>query len=109
MKSKKKAMGIVMDEIDGMNSSDKGGLTELMSVMFSKKNIQSNRSSSKKLFDLINSTEKKSLLDYTYWETKILHQINNKSTKNDFERNFINLVILTKNNVEKKRTFKLFF
>ena len=38
MKSKKKAMGIVMDEIDGMNSSDKGGLTELMSVMFSKKN-----------------------------------------------------------------------
>ena len=29
MKSKKKAMGIVMDEIDGMNSSDKGGLTEL--------------------------------------------------------------------------------
>ena len=37
MFSKKKPMAIIMDEIDGMNSSDKGGLTELMSIMFKNK------------------------------------------------------------------------
>ena len=78
-------------------------------LLYSKKDIQTNSQDSKKLFTIISATEKNSALDYTYWETKILHQINNKSTKNDFERNFINLVILTKNNVEKKRTFKLFY
>ena len=78
-------------------------------LLYSKKDIQANSQDSKKLFTLISATEKNSALDYTYWETKILHQINNKSTKTDFERNFINLVILTKNNEEKKKTFKLFY
>ena len=31
-----------MDEIDGMNSSDKGGLTELMSIMFKNKTKKTN-------------------------------------------------------------------
>jgi hypothetical protein len=78
-------------------------------LKFSKKDIQSNSPDSKKLYYLINSTEKKSALDYTYWETKILHQIKNKSVKNDFERNFINLAVLSKNNLKKKKSLKLYY
>ena len=71
--------------------------------------IQTNSLAGKKLYQLISNSEKKSALDYTYWETKILHQINNKNTKADFERNFINLAILSKNNTEKKKTLRLFY
>tara|TARA_B110000438_G_C15611894_1_gene562573 strand:- start:91 stop:555 length:465 start_codon:yes stop_codon:yes gene_type:complete len=78
-------------------------------LKFSKKDIQSNSPDSKKLYYLINSTEKKSALDYTYWETKILHQIKNESVKNDFERNFINLAVLSKNNLKKKKSLKLYY
>ena len=78
-------------------------------LLYSKKDIQTNSQDSKKLFTIINATEKNSALDFTYWETKILHQINNNNTKTDFERNFINLVILTKNNAGKKKTLKLFY
>tara|TARA_Y100000590_G_C15746615_1_gene1022294 strand:+ start:7059 stop:8429 length:1371 start_codon:yes stop_codon:yes gene_type:complete len=38
MNSKKKKIGIIMDEIDGMNNNDRGGLTELTDIMFDKKN-----------------------------------------------------------------------
>ena len=61
-----------------------------------------NNLNSKKLYNLISSAEKKSALDYTYWETKILHQINNKTNSKEFEINFINLAILSKNNERKK-------
>ena len=71
--------------------------------------IQTNSLAGKKLYQLISNSEKKSALDYTYWETKILHQINNKNTKVDFERNFINLAILSKNNTEKKKNLRLFY
>ena len=76
---------------------------------YSKKNIQTITPESKKNYQLINTTEKRSALDYVYWELKILHQIGNNSLKTDFERNFINLVILSKNNVKKKKTLKLFY
>ena len=33
---KKRSMGVIMDEIDGMSSNDKGGLTELMNTIFTK-------------------------------------------------------------------------
>ena len=70
---------------------------------FSKQDIGSNNLDSKKLYYLMSATEKKSALDYTFWEAKILHQINNKTEINDFERNFINLAILSKNNARKKK------
>lgn len=35
----KKYIGIIMDEIDGMSSGDRGGITELTSIMYSKKSI----------------------------------------------------------------------
>ena len=63
-------------------------------LLYSKKDIQANNSNSKKLYYFVSSTEKKSALDYLYWEFKMLHQISNQSTKKEFEKNFINLAIL---------------
>ena len=77
--------------------------------LFSKNDIQANNLKSKKLYYLFSGAEKKSALDYKYWETKIIHQINNTSNNKEFERNFINLVILSKNNKRKKKTFKLYY
>jgi replication factor C subunit 1 len=37
MLNKKNANGIIMDEIDGMSNTDKGGLNEIISIMFPKK------------------------------------------------------------------------
>jgi len=76
---------------------------------FSKQLLQDNNSRSKKLYYLINTTEKKVVLDYSYWEMKILYQINNKSDLTNFERDFINLTILSKNNLGKKKSLKLFY
>ena len=78
-------------------------------LLHSKKDIQTNSSYSKKLYYLINTTEKKSALDYNYWETKILHQINDQNIKKDFERSFINLVILSKNNENKKKILRVYY
>ena len=71
-------------------------------LMISKKEFQVNSPASKKLYNQISITEKKSALDPFFWETKVLHQINNKASKKDFERSFINLAILSKNNAKKK-------
>ena len=78
-------------------------------LKFSKQLLQDNNSRSKKLYYLINTTEKKVVLDYSYWEMKILYQINNKSDLTNFERDFINLTILSKNNLGKKKSLKLFY
>ena len=78
-------------------------------LLYSKKDIQANNSNSKKLYDLLNTTEKKSALDYFYWEAKMLHQISNQSSKKEFEKNFINLAILSKNNENKKKLLRLYY
>tara|TARA_B100001741_G_scaffold305212_1_gene297176 strand:- start:9168 stop:9632 length:465 start_codon:yes stop_codon:yes gene_type:complete len=78
-------------------------------LIFKKKDIQNKSISSKKLYNLISKTEKKSALDYTYWEVKILHQINNNSSKIEFEKNFINLFVLSKNNKKKNKSLKLYY
>ena len=78
-------------------------------LLYSKKDIQANNSNSKKLYYFVSSTEKKSALDYHYWEFKMLHQINNKSSKREFEKNFINLAILSKNNENKKKLIRLYY
>ena len=76
--------------------------------MYKKKDIQVNNEESKKLYKFLSQTEKKSALDYKYWETKIFYQINN-SDRLDFEKNFINLFILSKNNEKKNRSLKLYY
>ncbi len=78
-------------------------------LLYSKKDIQVNNSNSKKLYDLLSTTEKKSALDYFYWEAKMLHQISNQSSKKEFEKNFINLAILSKNNENKKKLLRLYY
>ena len=78
-------------------------------LLYSKKDIQTNSPTSKKLYQLINSSEKKSALDYTYWELKVLYQISSQNIKNDFETSFINLAILSKNNIKKKKSLRLFY
>jgi len=78
-------------------------------LLYSRKDIRTNSSNSKKLYQLINNTEKKSVLDYTYWELKILYQISTQNIEKDFEKNFINLAILSKNNPEKKKSLKLYY
>ena len=71
--------------------------------------LKTNSPYSKKLYNLIIKSEKKSALDYKYWEIKVLHQINNNSNRVEFERNFLNLFILTKNNKKKNQSLKLYY
>ena len=77
--------------------------------MFKKKDAQINTERSKKIYNLINNTEKKSALDYNFWEIKILHQINNKNSRSDFEKDFINSFILSKNNKKKNKSLKIYY
>ena len=78
-------------------------------LLIKKADIQIMSSESKKLHKLISKTENNSALDYKYWEIKILHQINNGSNRLDFEKNFINLFILSKNNLKKNKALKLYY
>ena len=81
----------------------------LKPLMFSKRDIQLNNSTSKKLHKLINATEKKSMFDPNYWETKMLYQINNQNNKIEFERSYINLVTLSKNNKKRTKVLKVYY
>jgi hypothetical protein len=78
-------------------------------LLYSRKDIQANSSNSKKLHQLISNSEKKSVLDYTYWELKMLYQISSQDIKKNFERNIINFAILSKNNIKKKKSLRLFY
>jgi len=78
-------------------------------LLYSKNDIQVNSPNSKKLYYLLNVTEKKSALDYNYWEIKILHQIINQDIKQEFENDFINFAILSKNNKKIKKALRLYY
>ena len=78
-------------------------------LKFSKKLLQVKSPTTKKLYQLINATERKSALDYNYWEMKTLYQITNKDLGVDFEKNFINYAILSKNNQRKQKMLKIFY
>ena len=77
--------------------------------MFKKKDIQNKSRESKKLYSLISKTENKSALDYKYWEILILHEINNNIDRSEFEKNFVNLYVLSKNNKKKNKALKLYY
>jgi len=81
----------------------------LKPLNFSREDVEINNRESQKLFKLINATENKSALDYKYWETKLIYQINNNSDSVQFEKDFINLYVLTKNNHRKNKSLKLFY
>lgn len=78
-------------------------------LLIKKADIQIVSPESKKLYKLISKTENNSALDYKYWELKILHQINNGSNRLDFEKNFINLFILSKKNSKKNKALKIYY
>jgi len=78
-------------------------------IKYPKKLLQGKNPSSKKLYQLINTTEQKSALDYSYWEMKVAYQTKNISDQSEFERDFINLVILSKNNLNIKKKIKIFY
>ena len=74
-----------------------------------KNHLQVNDSISQKLYQLMNATENKSALDYYYWNNKLLYFTSNKQYSGDFERNFQNAVVLSKNNSDIKLALRLFY
>ena len=57
----------------------------------------------------MNATENKSELDYYYWNNKLLYLTSNRLYSDDFERNFQNAVVLSKNNTDIHLALKLFY
>ena len=57
----------------------------------------------------MNATENKSALDYYYWNNKLLYLISNQLYSGDFERNFQNAVVISKNNSDIKLALRLFY
>ena len=76
---------------------------------YSKKQLKIKNHTSDRLFNLMIATENKSALDYYYWNNKALYFISNKKFSGDFEKNFQNSVILSKNNLNLKKSLKLFY
>ena len=54
-------------------------------------------------------TENKSLLDYNYWNNKMIYLISKKEYSNVFEKSFQNSYILSKNNSVVSKINKLFY
>jgi len=78
-------------------------------LKYSKRTLQVNNDESERLFNILKTTEKKSALDYSYWNNKLLYQVNQKKSLINFEKNFQNAVILSKNNLDLKKTLKLLY
>ena len=55
------------------------------------------------------ATEYKSALDYYYWNNKLLYLTTKNLYSGDFERNFKNAVILSKNNSDIEMALRLFY
>ena len=78
-------------------------------IRYSKKILQTNNNESKKFFKILISTENKSALDYSYWNNKVLYKVSKNHNSKDFEKDFQNAVILSKNNLRLKKTLKFFY
>tara|TARA_B100001013_G_scaffold155745_1_gene92734 strand:- start:283 stop:747 length:465 start_codon:yes stop_codon:yes gene_type:complete len=79
------------------------------SIGYSKKNLEVKSLTSQKIYYLMTATENKSALDYYYWNNKLLYLTSNRLYSDDFERNFQNAVILSKNNKDIHLALKLFY
>ena len=78
-------------------------------LRYSKKILQANNNESKRLFNILKTTENKSALDYSYWNNKLLYKVSKNYNFNNFEKDFQNAVILSKNNLSLKKILKLFY
>ena len=74
-----------------------------------KNDLRVNDTISQKLYQLMNATENKSALDYYYWNNKLLYLTTNKQYSGDFERNFQNAVVLSRNNSDISLALRLFY
>ena len=74
-----------------------------------KNDLKINDSISQKLYQFMNATENKSSLDYYYWNNKLLYLTSNNQFSCDFERNFQNAVVLSKNNSDIELALRLFY
>jgi len=63
----------------------------------------------KLFYNILKTTQKRSALDYSYWKAKLYYQIENQDDLKNFEKNFQNAYILSKNNLSQKKIFKLFY
>ena len=57
----------------------------------------------------MNATENKSALDYYYWNNKLLYLTTKNQFSGDFEKNFQNAAILSKNNSDISFALRLFY
>ena len=57
----------------------------------------------------MNATKNKSALDYYYWNNTLLYLTSNRQYSGDFEKNFQNAVVLSKNNSDIKLALRLFY
>ena len=71
--------------------------------------LQVNDSISQKLYQLMNATENKSALDYYYWNNKLLYLTVNNQYSGDFEKNFQNAIVLSRNNSDINLALRLFY
>ena len=78
-------------------------------IRYSKKILQTNNNESKKFFKILISTENKSALDYSYWNNKVLYKVSKNHNSKEFEKDFQNAVILSKNNLRLKKILKFFY
>jgi len=76
---------------------------------YSKHQLQDNDAISQKIYYLMKATENMSALDYYYWNNKLLYLISNRLYSGDFERNFQNTAILSKNNSDIHLALKVFY
>ncbi len=76
---------------------------------YSKKHLRAEDPVSQKIYYLMKATEYKSALDYYYWNNKLLYLTSNRLYSDDFERNFQNAVVLSKNNTDIHLALKLFY
>jgi len=62
-----------------------------------------------KIYYFMKNTENKSVLDYYYWNNKLLYLTTNKKYSSDFERSFQNAVILSKKNSDIELMLRIFY
>ena len=79
------------------------------SIGYSKKHLQIKYPISQKLYYLMSVTENKSALDYYYWNNRLLYLTANRLYSGDFERNFQNAVVLSRNNSDISLALRLFY
>jgi len=75
---------------------------------FEKKSLL-NETNRDELSSFLDKNINRNLLDINYWNKKLIIDSYSKQENNDFEKSFMNLFILTKNNKQKNLDLKKYF